>query len=107
MKEATSRVEEPRFKVRFIAKGYSQILGVNFIDLFSPIVKHISICALLGVVAMVDYELEQMNVKTAFLQRELEGVIYMEKHEGFVVSRKEDHVCYLNKSFYRLKQSPR
>ncbi|KAG8491630.1 hypothetical protein CXB51_014990 [Gossypium anomalum] len=55
-KEGTPRVEKPRYKVRLIAKGYSQIPGVDFTDVFSPVVKHGSIRALLGIVAMHDLE---------------------------------------------------
>ena len=78
-KEGTSGVENARYKVRLIAKGYSQIPGVDFTDVFSPLVKHSSIRALLGIVAFHDYELEQLDVKTAFLHGELEEDIYMEQ----------------------------
>ncbi|KAG8489067.1 hypothetical protein CXB51_017037 [Gossypium anomalum] len=57
-KEGTPGVEEPRYKARLVAKGYSQIPGVDFTDVFSPVVKHSSIRALLGIVAMHDLELE-------------------------------------------------
>ncbi|KAG8474672.1 hypothetical protein CXB51_031137 [Gossypium anomalum] len=106
-KEGTPGVEEPRYKARLVAKGYSQIPGVNFIDVFSPVVKHSSIRALLGIVAMHDLELEQLDVKTTFLHREFEEDIYMQQPEGFIVSEKEDYVCLLKKSLYSLKQSPR
>ena len=46
-------------------------------------------------------------MKTAFLHEELEEDIYMQQPEGFVVSRKEDYVCLLKKSLYRLKQPPK
>ncbi|KAG8478589.1 hypothetical protein CXB51_028432 [Gossypium anomalum] len=76
-KERTPGVEEPRYKARLVAKGYSQIPRVDFTDMFSPVVKHSSIRALLGIVAMHDLELEQLDVKTAFLHGELEDDIYM------------------------------
>ena len=76
-KEGTPGVEEPRYKIKLVAKGYSQIPGVDFTDVFSPVVKHSSIWALLGIVAMHDLELEQLDVKIAFLHRELEDDIYM------------------------------
>ncbi|KAG8503402.1 hypothetical protein CXB51_001378 [Gossypium anomalum] len=106
-KEGTPRVEKPRYKTRLVAKGYSQVPGVDFIDVFSPVVKHSSIRALLGIVAMHDLELEQLDVKTAFLHGELDEDIYMQQPEGFTVSEKEDYVCFLKKSLYSLKQSPR
>ena len=65
-KEGTPGVEEPRYKARLVIKGYSQIPGVDFTDVFSPVVKHSSIRALLGIVAMHDLELEQLDVKAAF-----------------------------------------
>ena len=73
---------------------------------FSPVVKHSSIRTLLSIVAMHDYELEQLDFKTAFLHGELEEDIYIDQHEGFVVSGKENRVHRLRKSFYGLKQSP-
>ncbi|KAG8493847.1 hypothetical protein CXB51_011132 [Gossypium anomalum] len=106
-KEGTPGVEEPKYKARLVAKGYSQVPGVDFTDVFSPVVKHSSIRALLGIVAMHDLELEQLDVKTAFLHGELEEDIYMQQPEGFTVSEKEDYVCLLKKSLYGLKQSPR
>ncbi|KAI3701355.1 hypothetical protein L2E82_46009 [Cichorium intybus] len=54
-----------------------------------------------------DYELEQLDVTTAFLNGELEEEIFMQQPEGFVVPGKEDYVCKLKKSLYCLKQSPR
>ncbi|KAG8498690.1 hypothetical protein CXB51_005073 [Gossypium anomalum] len=71
-----------------LLKGYSQVPGVDFTDVFSPVVKHSSIRVLLGIVAMHDLELEQLDVKTAFLHGELEEDIYMQQPEGFTVSEK-------------------
>ncbi|KAG8477963.1 hypothetical protein CXB51_027628 [Gossypium anomalum] len=53
-KEGTLEVEEPRYKAMFVAKGYSQIPGVDFTDVFSLVVKHSSIRALFGFVGMHD-----------------------------------------------------
>ncbi|WVZ79655.1 hypothetical protein U9M48_027210 [Paspalum notatum var. saurae] len=106
-KEGISPSEPARFKARLVAKGYSQIPGIDFNDIFSPVVKHSSIRMLLSLVAMHDYELEQLDVKTAFLHGELDETIYMDQPEGFVVPGKENLVCKLKKSLYELKQSPR
>ena len=69
--------------------------------------KHSSIRTLLSFVAMHDYELEQLDVKTAFLHGELEEDIYIDQPEGFIVPGKENLVCKLKKSLYGLKQSPK
>ena len=66
--------------------------------MFSLVVKHSSIRTLLSIVAMHDFELELLDVKTAFLHGELEEDVYMQQPEGFVVSGKEDYVCFLKKS---------
>lgn len=62
--------------------------------------------AILAIAAAMDWDLEQMDVKTAFLYGEVEEEIYVELPQGYNKG-KEDKVCRLNKALYRLKQSPR
>jgi hypothetical protein len=92
LKEAVHPGDKPRYKARLVAKGYSQMPGIDYTDIYSPVVKHTSIRALLGLVASNDYELEQLDVTTAFLNGELEEEIFMQQPEGFVVLGKEDYV---------------
>ncbi|CAL1379209.1 unnamed protein product [Linum trigynum] len=66
-----------------------------------------SIRVVLGLAASLDLEVEQLDVKTAFLHGDLEEEIYMDQPEGFEVKGKEDLVCRLRKSLYGLKQAPR
>ena len=106
-KEEIPGAESVRYKARLVAKGYSQTEGVDFNEVFSPVVKHTSIRVLLAMVAWFDLELEQLDVKTTFLHGELEEKIFMHQPEGFVIEGKEDHMCRLKKSLYGLKQSPR
>ncbi|KAG9450470.1 hypothetical protein H6P81_010435 [Aristolochia fimbriata] len=106
-KEGILGVEDARYKACLVAKGYSQVPGVDFNDVFSPVVKHSSIRVLLAFVAMHDLELEQLDVKTTFLHGELEEQISIHQPEGFVVEGKEGHVCLVTKYLYCLKQSPR
>ena len=106
-KEGISPSEPARYKARLVAKGYSQILGIDFNDVFSPVVKHSSIRMLRSIVTMHDYDLEQLDVKTAFLHGELDENIYMDQPEGFLIPGKEHLVCKLKKSLYGLKQSSR
>jgi hypothetical protein len=73
----------PRYKARLVVKGFSQRKGIDFDEIFSPMVKMTSIRMILGVAASLNLEVEQMDVKTTFLHRELAEEIYMEQPEGF------------------------
>ena len=75
--------------------------------MFSPVVKHSSIRILLAIVVEKNWELHQLDVKTAFLHGDLMETIYMEQPEGFIKPGDEDKVCLLKKSLYGLKQSSR
>ena len=82
-KEILSKQDRVRYKARFIAKGYSQRKGIDYSEIFSPVVRHTSIRVLLSIVAAQDLELEQMDVKMVFLHEHLEESIYMEQPWGF------------------------
>jgi len=56
-----------QYKTRLVAKGYAQKEGIEYNEIFSPIVKHISIWMLLAIVAQFELQLEQVNVKIVFL----------------------------------------
>ena len=99
--------ESPRYKARLVVRGFSQKKGIDFDEIFSPVVKMTSIRTVLGLATTLDLEVEQMDVKTAFLHGNLEEEIYMEQPEGFKVQGKENQVCRLKKSLYGLKQAPR
>ena len=71
------------FKARLVAKGYTQKEGIDYEEI-SPIAMLKSIRILLVVVVSLDYEIWQMNVKTAFLNGSLEEDIYMQQLEGFI-----------------------
>lgn len=98
---------EDRYKARLVAKGFSQKAGIDFHEIFSPMVKIVSIRIVLALVAFLDLELQQLDVKTAFLHGDLDEEIYMEQLEGFVHHRNEKFVCRLKKSLSGLKESPR
>ena len=98
---------KPRYKARIVVKGCNQKKGIDFEEIFSPVVKMTSIRAILGLAAKLDLEIEQLDVKTAFLHGDLEEEIYMEQPEGFTEPGKEHLVCRLKKSLYGLKQAPR
>ncbi|KAH9777913.1 hypothetical protein KPL71_007181 [Citrus sinensis] len=84
LKEGITGVEKPRYKARLVAKGFTQRKGVDFNKVFSPVVKHSSIRILLAITAVLDLALDQMDVQTAFLHRNLAEKIFMSQLEGFI-----------------------
>jgi ATP-binding cassette subfamily B (MDR/TAP) protein 1 len=72
----------PKYKVRIVAKGFRKEYGVDFDEVFSPVVKMTTLRFLLGVVALEDLELLQLDVKTAFLHGDLDEEIYMEQRKA-------------------------
>ena len=79
----------PRYKARIVVKGFQQKKGVDFDEIFAPVVKMTSIRTVLSIAANMDLEVEQLDVKTAFLHGDLEEEIYMHQPEGFVEKCKE------------------
>ena len=102
-----SNTMSPRYKARLVVKGFSQRKGVDFNEIFSPVVKMSPIRTVLSLAVTLDLEVEQMDVKTVFLHGHLEEEIYMKQPGGFLVEMKEYYVCRLRKSLYGLKQAPR
>src|ERR1044072_9459381 len=81
-----------RYKARLFVKGLGERKDVDFSEIFSPVMKMSSIRTGLSLAATLDLEVEQMDVKTAFLHGDLEEEIYMRQPEGFHVEGKEDYV---------------
>jgi len=96
-----------RYRTRLVVKGYAQKEGINFNEIFSPVIRLTTIKVILAMCVIFDLHLEQLDVKTAFLHGKLEEEIYMLQPEGFAETDKENLVCRLNKSLYGLKQAPR
>ncbi|KAK8597313.1 hypothetical protein V6N13_001936 [Hibiscus sabdariffa] len=86
------------YKGRLVAKGFRQIHGVDYDETFSPVAMFKSIRILLAVAAFHDYEIWQMDIKTAFLNGKLEEDVYMTHREGFVTPENARKVCKLERS---------
>ena len=96
-----------KYKARLMAKGFTQQEGIDYDETFSPVFRVASIRLIPTIVAQLDLELYHMDVKTAFLNGELDEEIYMSQPMGFEVKGQECKVCKLKRSIYGLKQSYR
>lgn len=97
----------PRYKARLVAKGFSQRPGIDFEETFSPVVKYDTLRVILSLVAALDLDMSQLDVKTAFLYGEISEEIYLQQPEGYALAGQENHVCRLQKCLYGLKQASR
>jgi hypothetical protein len=96
-----------RLKSRLVARGFSQIEGIDYSETYAPVVKFTSVRVILAICAALDLDLEQMDAITAFLNGELDELVFMEQPEGFEQGDRNDFVCKLLKAIYGLKQAPR
>ncbi|GKC38890.1 retrotransposon protein, putative, ty1-copia subclass, partial [Tanacetum coccineum] len=83
IKEGIEGVQKPRYKARLVARGFTQRAVIDYNEVFSLVVRHTFIRVILALTACKDYELEQLDVKTAFLHGNLEEVIYMRHPPGY------------------------
>nr|KAJ0204663.1 hypothetical protein LSAT_V11C500280120 [Lactuca sativa] len=95
------------YKARLVAKCYRQREGIDYFDTYAPVARISSIRTLIAISALKGLYIQQMDVKTAFLNGYLKEEIYLEQPEGFVIPGQENKVCRLVKSLYGLKQAPK
>ena len=86
-----------------VCKGYAQVEGIDFDENFAPVAKMEAIQMFLAYACSRKIKVYQMDVKSAFLNGELEEEVYIEQPEGFLLSQKEDCVYRLKKALYGLK----
>ncbi|CAI7840964.1 unnamed protein product [Closterium sp. NIES-53] len=96
----------PVFKVRYVARGFSQRQGVDYFQTFSPTPKMTTLRVLLHVAAQRDYELHSLDFSTAFLQGSLHEEIWLRRPPGFTGSFPRGTQWSLRRSVYGLRQAP-
>ena len=94
-----------RFKARLVARGDKQRAGLDFTEVYSPVVNAATLRLMLAIATVRGYELDQMDAVTAFLNAPLEEELYIRVPDGFAAQ--PGHVLRLTKSLYGLKQAPR
>ena len=98
--KTNSHQNSHRYKARLVAKGFSQREGIDYFETFSPVVRYEFIRILLALAAKEDYEIIKFDVKTAFLNGDLQEDLYMELPERYANEENRDSICKLRRSLY-------
>ena len=98
--------EVVKHKTRLVVKGYVQIQGVDFEEVFAPVARLESVHFLLAIVAHYSWEVHHMDVKSAFFNGELKKIVYVRQPPGFLDNDNPNKVLRLHKALYGLRQAP-
>ncbi|GKA47287.1 zinc finger, CCHC-type containing protein [Tanacetum coccineum] len=96
-----------KFKARLVIQGFKQKSGIDYFDTYAPVARISTIRLLIAMASIHNLIIHQMDVKTAFLNGELDEEVYMNQPQGFIMPGNENKVCKLIKSLYGLKQAPK
>jgi len=94
-----------RKKARLVAKGFSQVEGLDYDQVFSPVVRFETVRLILAMAALQKWTVSGVDVRNAYLYGKLDEEIYMEQPEGFRAPKLEHFVIRLKKALYGLKQA--
>ena len=95
-----------KHKAIFFSRGFSQVERIDYEETFAPVARYTSIWMIISLATSMGWRLHQMDVKTTFLNGEIEEEVYIDQLDGFVIHEKESHVCRLKMALYGLKQPP-
>lgn len=99
--------EVDKFKARLVAKGYAQRFGIDYNEVYAPVVRWDTIRMIIATAARRNWIIYQLDVKSVFLHGELHEVVYVDQPQGFVKKGSEEKAYKLKKALYGLKQAPR
>jgi hypothetical protein len=92
-----------RFEARLVAKGFDQRSGIDYVEIFSHVIKPSTIRIVLTLVVHFDWEIRLLDVSNAFLHGNLLEEVYMDQPQGFINKEHPDFVCKLHRAIYGLK----
>nr|GEV99943.1 zinc finger, CCHC-type [Tanacetum cinerariifolium] len=96
-----------KFNARLVIEGFKQKSGIDYFDTYALVARISTIRLLIAVTSVHYLIIHQMDVKTAFLNGEMEDEVFMNQPQGFIMPGNENKVCKLIKSLYGLKQAPK
>jgi hypothetical protein len=94
-----------KYKARLVAKGYDQQYGIDYLETFAPVLKYKSLRIMLALALFMNANIEQLDVKTAFLNAHVTEKIFVEPPEGMNIN-KDEYTLGLNRALYGIKQAP-
>jgi hypothetical protein len=96
-----------RNKARLVAQGYTKVEGLDFGETYAPVARLEAIQILLAYACAHNIKLNQMDVKSVFLNEYINELVYVKQPPGFEDCKKPNHMYKLKKALYGLKQAPR
>jgi hypothetical protein len=96
-----------RYKARIVVQGFSQERGIDYNEVYAPVARGNTIRTVLALSNHLDWEVHHMDVKTAFLNGDIDSEVYVKQFPGYEDKDHPDYVCKLEKNLYGLKQGAR
>ena len=93
----------PIFKSRFIAKGFEQLYGLNYIETYASVIKQIAWKLVFALVILNNLIIFKVDIISAFTQGNINALLYLKQLEGFIDPKYPNYIYKLNKALYKLK----